>query len=338
MNVNYNILSKYRSYLMGVAMIMVVMYHSTIINTSLRCTLIKNIGNSGVDIFLFVSGIGMYFSLMKSNDIGKFYKRRLLRLVPIYFPIAFLYSLYLFSNRSIDFKVFLLNSTALSLWFNEGFQYWYISAIIVLYIMTPLYMKYFFKYKNKALFISLSILIIINIFCQLPNLRYLRIFTTRIPIYIIGIKYGELCYNKKTFGIRQAVVYVILAIIGFKIFKYSFINFQYDDNLYSLEKIAYVMLTVPVCLFIACFIDKIVSNCNFKFQLLNIVGIHTLEIYSFHERVLDIFKDINIYSDYHNLINNMVVIIVTFCISILWHKFIQNMCSLNIKLNKNKYC
>lgn len=321
MKFNYNILSKYRSHLMGMAMIMVVFYHSTInVQTSKILTMIKNIGNSGVDIFLFVSGMGMYFSLKKSKSIREFYTKRVLRLVPVYFPIAFLFALYLFVNGQIAFKNFVLDAAALNFWFNQGFQYWYISASIVLYILTPLYMKYFFKYKNKTLFISLIIIIIINIICQTEELRHLRVFTTRIPIYIIGIKYGELCFEKRKFDVKSISVYLILAILGLSIFRYSFAYLQYNNELYCIEKISYTILTVPICIFTSIILDIIIGKFNLKFQILNIIGLHTLEIYTFHERVLNIFSrnKINIYTDYYNLINNIVIIVITFVISIFW--------------------
>ena len=70
-----------RSFLMGVAMIMVIVYH-------LFCWVynpigIFNIGYIGVDVFLFLSGLGLSYSYEK-NSIVHFYKNRIKRIYPIY--------------------------------------------------------------------------------------------------------------------------------------------------------------------------------------------------------------------------------------------------------------
>lgn len=45
---------------------------------------IHRIGFYGVDIFLFLSGLGVYFSLMKRPNVLRFYKARLVRILPAY--------------------------------------------------------------------------------------------------------------------------------------------------------------------------------------------------------------------------------------------------------------
>lgn len=75
-------ISKNRTYLMGIAMILVVIYHA------FSCVYnpigVLNIGYVGVDIFLFLSGFGLASSFEK-NKISNFYKNRFTRIYPIYF-------------------------------------------------------------------------------------------------------------------------------------------------------------------------------------------------------------------------------------------------------------
>lgn len=88
---NYSILSKYRTELMGISILWVMFFHSTISvnNTILR--LIKDIGYGGVDIFLMLSGLGLYYAYKKNNNILEFYKRRVLRILPTYLPVVVVY-------------------------------------------------------------------------------------------------------------------------------------------------------------------------------------------------------------------------------------------------------
>ena len=87
---NLSDLSTYRTQMMGIATLMIIICHSCaskVIMPSFLAYLFR-FGNIGVDIFLFLSGIGLYYSLSKNNlsskeDYTSFYKRRFYR---IYIP------------------------------------------------------------------------------------------------------------------------------------------------------------------------------------------------------------------------------------------------------------
>ena len=75
---------------MGMAILSILIFHYTEdcytvgINYSGIVKLYKTyIGSSGVDIFLLLSGLGLYYSFSKNNSIKDFYSKRLKRvLVP----------------------------------------------------------------------------------------------------------------------------------------------------------------------------------------------------------------------------------------------------------------
>jgi len=71
-----------RSYLMGIAMLFVIVYHlfCWVFNPIGVC----NIGYVGVDIFLFLSGFGLAHSFER-NSLIDFYINRLKRIYSIYF-------------------------------------------------------------------------------------------------------------------------------------------------------------------------------------------------------------------------------------------------------------
>lgn len=71
-----------RNYLMGVAMLLVIVFHFFCWVTNPIGKL--NIGFIGVDIFLFLSGFGLSYSFEK-NGLLDFYKRRIIRIYPTYF-------------------------------------------------------------------------------------------------------------------------------------------------------------------------------------------------------------------------------------------------------------
>ena len=63
---NYSALSKYRGELMGLAILFVVMSHVWMPPANFFFPL-RRLGNVGVDMFLFVSGMGLWFSWTRSR-------------------------------------------------------------------------------------------------------------------------------------------------------------------------------------------------------------------------------------------------------------------------------
>ena len=74
MKYNLKNISNSRSFLFGIATLMILFFHSTIeipgSNWFLKIIgFIKQFGNTGVDIFLFLSAVGLYFSLKKDSNV-----------------------------------------------------------------------------------------------------------------------------------------------------------------------------------------------------------------------------------------------------------------------------
>lgn len=87
----YNCIGKHRTELMGFAMIVIMFFHMNFSVPSQFGILsfIKQTGYGGVDIFLFLSGYGIYHSLKKNSSLLGYYKRRAVR---IFLHIFRLYS------------------------------------------------------------------------------------------------------------------------------------------------------------------------------------------------------------------------------------------------------
>ena len=82
MNITWGLLSKWRNELYGISILWIMLFHLIVegrINFKIN-TAIHNIishGNFGVDIFLFLSGASLYFSLQKNSSIVSFFKKEL---------------------------------------------------------------------------------------------------------------------------------------------------------------------------------------------------------------------------------------------------------------------
>lgn len=134
---NLKNLSTYRSELMGAAMLMVVFHHLPMgINNPVHNFLHANAG-FGVDIFLLLSGIGLYFSMSKNSaTTAGYYLQRAIRIFPIYALVILAVSL-IKGNWSVD--NYLLKVSTIG-WWTSGVCYdWFIPTIVMLYAVFPLF-------------------------------------------------------------------------------------------------------------------------------------------------------------------------------------------------------
>lgn len=154
-----HIISDKRSYIMGIAIIMIVIYHGRFPQTfgSLH-NIIGGFFWLGVEIFLFISGFGMHFALSKDTQqsILSFYHKRLWRLMPtcIIFGIVLLpfwvkgmHSLYNF--RTLTFYLAFI-----------GLNTWYIRTQLILYIGSPFLHSYMSEQKR-----AFALLLICSFVC-----------------------------------------------------------------------------------------------------------------------------------------------------------------------------
>lgn len=188
-----SVYSKYRTQIMGLAAIMIIVGHIRGIDFSHAPLLEKLLwfGNYGVELFLFVSGIGMYYSLTK-NDVSIFqwYKRRYVRIgVPFLLIAISIYPLRILLNVPASLPDFLLYVTTLEFWIHHRGA-WYVAMLLPLYFLTPYIVKVVNTYRSRVVTVSLLILLLL-VSSYIPSeneiIRNIQFVTSRVPIFILGI-------------------------------------------------------------------------------------------------------------------------------------------------------
>lgn len=201
---NYkNLLSQNRDYIMGLAMISIMLFHQTWVKW-LPLLGFRFYGNLGVDIFLFVSGFGLVYSLGKHN-VGEFYKRRFIRLFPACLLIGL--SKYLIGNIPSFHSIHTSIATIFAL------DMWYIKGLIGLYIVCPLLFLLIKKY-DKAILIPVLLISIITIWNDFFGQTFSWTIV-RLPAFVIGMMVAmeKITLNKRNFILGG--IFVILA-LGYK--------------------------------------------------------------------------------------------------------------------------
>ena len=194
-------LLKYRKTIMGVAALLIYVGHlwefvlGKYYVISFIEYFIKLTGFVGVDFFLFLSGIGLFYSIQK-RKLMTFYVRRIKRTYVPFLITAFVMSVV----NQWTLEIFLKNITGYHFWFEDIYSLlWFVPAIMFFYLVFPIYYKCFDKAKNKYFFTIFIIVVWLLLSMCLNGIMRedLYGFTNRIPIFVVGILFGWLIQNDK---------------------------------------------------------------------------------------------------------------------------------------------
>lgn len=244
-------ITRNRTILMGIAMLMVLVFHffCWVYNPIGRL----NMGYIGVDIFLFLSGLGLSCSYEK-NSIAKFYFNRFRRIYPIYF-IAVLVTYFLY-NLNWSISDLFANLIFVGYYTKSGVNRydWFLEALFSLYIFFPLF-YYFGKLRYYGL---ITILFITAIVLSVFSLEwYYNCLIGRIPIFYYGVIFKDCCKSYRIVSLIGIIMYIPCGL---------YINGFFAGSL----------LALPLIIVFLALIKYFNSTIN---KLILYIGNHTLEIY-----------------------------------------------------------
>ncbi|MBP5465341.1 MAG: acyltransferase [Treponema sp.] len=205
-NFSWNLISRFRTEIMGIAILFVLIRHCDSFSWGFLQSPIQqliSVFSCGVDIFLFVSGFGLYFSMKKDKSVLRFYKRRFVRIIPEYICIAGISYVVLNAlHKAGGWKELLLQLSTVRAAFLEGTNdashLWYMFFIVSAYVVFP--GIYFIgncgKKIHTAFFIIGSIIPILAellLFIAVPHfmlMHRLDMHLPRISVFLLGLYYG----------------------------------------------------------------------------------------------------------------------------------------------------
>ena len=159
-------------------------------------------GNAGVDMFLFLSGIGLFFSFSKDSRVLSFWKKRLMRVLPTAFLIATFYVSFRYVNgRFTSGLTFYLSRLTFTYFFWRGERvFWFISLILALYLVFPVMYKIIERFRLWGALGMIALVLAFNFLLRAfaPGIySNVEIAFCRIPVFIIGIWAGKFVMEKK---------------------------------------------------------------------------------------------------------------------------------------------
>ena len=218
-------LSTFRTKLMGIAALMIIICHANAYHVLLPGILVSIFrwGNIGVDIFFFLSGIGLFYSFNKyslnSNDkFLTYYRRRFLRIFIPYFIVYVPYCMFFMVLGEYSIGDSFLCLSTLEYWlFHRGA--WFVSMIVILYFIAPFLYKVL-SGKYKWLF-AIGIISTLMILCSYPIndnsstsiLHNTQMAFSRVPSFIVGMTIGRNCKEGKQLSTSHTLLFCLISIV-----------------------------------------------------------------------------------------------------------------------------
>ena len=214
------LLHRYRSAVMGFAALWILVFHEWIPvfdrwpRIALTENFLQRIGFCGVDIFLFLSGIGMVYSIEKSEKLFVFYYKRIKRIL---FPFLFV-AVVRCIMEGWPAAEFWKNISGINFYLEDIYAFlWFVPMIMSFYLFFPLYYRFFKGASSKFFFTcgALVLWLIWTLYVRTDLREDMFGFTNRIPVFLIGIFAGWLSQNREVVFDRLVWgVLILICILG----------------------------------------------------------------------------------------------------------------------------
>ena len=304
------LISKYRSELMVVAMFWVAFYHSYFpFNNKLINFVLIKCGYGGVSLFVFLSCYGLYYAFKKDNNYLHFIKRRLIRILPYSIPIGFIRSFVYGDN----FLYALVDGFGLSMLFRHDLVYWFTFFILFVYLLSPLYLKIFFK---KPLVVTVVGIFIVTLVCLLKNDGEFSYIWFNLALGFLGFYFAYLS------DLNVKVKWYVM--MAFFIFGWLLMYYMYHYLRNDVKHIYPMFFITPSMLMICA---AILDKCHIKFKCIKKMGAYTYQHYLIHEMIVYI-----LYKNYMYLyipgigfdyLINILAFVLALILAILYKKIID---------------
>ena len=275
---------KSRNLWIGIAMLWIVFFHSSLEIDSQGLVLFKNFGYGGVDICLFASGMGCYFSLEKDPDILKFLSRRAKRLGPAY--LCFILPWLLWKNWLSPMPLRAILGNLLGIQTLVSWEYhfnWYIGGLVIYYLAMP-YLK---KLTDSCKTIRQDVLTLVClaavtvVFWDSGNTI---VILSRLPVLYFGMVFGKLANRGYVLKRRDFLALSGTALAGALALLVSY--YMLPEWLWSrgLYWYPFALMVPGFCMLFSALAEKMQERPYLRRikQFLEIVGIYSFELYLVH--------------------------------------------------------
>ena len=275
-----SLISASRAQLMGAFIIVIMLFHGSFDALGWVSYPFCVYGHWGVDVFLFLSGFGVYFSLKKSghNGLLPFYKRRLVRIIP--------------ASVVVGGTLYMCGMTD---WLGLlGLNLWYIRTALVLYLFSPVIYHLLVNWHATRALVLLTLLAVVGIIVAVPLLRHsgfvwqttISWSLARLTAFMLGMYIAHMDFSVKQLLHPAYVIIALLSLLSALYFHLERAQQGAFSNYLHLLPYTLVAFALPLCLVLLSMFIPTKSG-----GVITFIGSCTLEIYLVHEAI---FKKVSV--------------------------------------------
>lgn len=330
-----SLISTYRSQIMGVSIIWIMLYHMPYIN-ELAGTIIGSailIGFCGVDIFFFLSAFGLFFSLQRNPKIHDFYKKRLVRILPAYLIILLIFGI--LNHLTISDIVKEISMLGMFFPFLEWPMFdWYIPAQLFFYLLSP-FIIFHIAHLKKIFVPILVCIFLLNYLCAeilLENSWDTKILflITRIPVFILGAIIAKMCSDRVEISVKSEMIAYLVMIVSFLIL--FIVKTKCSDDvikIFGLNHFPFLFATLGF-IFLLIRIFRIFPSVILK--ILSFIGKYSLELYLIHWNLYRFRKTLPYSLGISEISYLLLCFILSFPLAYFLRKLVSNLSQLCVRL------
>ena len=279
---DYGLLSRYRSQLMGAAMVWVMLFHAPdLAPQGSLPDLIRAAGFGGVDIFILLSAMGLALSLeRRDQDYAAFLARRGERLLPAYFVVMVPYTLWLILTKGATWSSLFWNASLLYYWVRpSGAFNWYVAGAMTLYAITPFCFRRLRASRHREGLTAAACVAALAL-CQLfthEGYWHVTDLFFRVPVFFLGLLMGLYVGEGRRLSRRDYAFWAAALVVGTAYLYVSLTAIWEPWPVHFPECHLFLFTTVPMCLVLGLCLERL--PLGGLSQLLELLGKNSLEIY-----------------------------------------------------------
>ena len=210
----FETLFRWRKQCMAAAIVMILLYH---LKGAWPDTPLKTAASflyGGVDLFLFVSGAGCFFSWQRDGDPAAFLRRRARRILPVYLPFILVWIAAQAAGEGIGPRAALANLFAVQgfLALRPAFN-WYISALWLCYLLTP-WLAALAERCDTRLRAAAATGALLLLSAAFWHDHELVIILTRLPIFFVGMLFAAESMRRERLTKAETALLLCLIPVG----------------------------------------------------------------------------------------------------------------------------
>ena len=280
MKIDLGIFSRHRGELMGISILLIMLEHCFMGRyTDVFLKLARN-GEIGVEFFMLLSGMGIFFSLDNNPHAGQFYKRRFMRILPSYLMVVGTF--FCWQDLIKEFKPIEFISNILRIpFFTQGNRwFWFFVLIVACYLIASLFYRWIKEGRFKLWHVILLLFVVAagcSFMAPSGAVRSLRLLLFRIPSFLLGMLLGMRIKKNPVFEAGPSLV----ALSGVAVLLFVLTAFR---HFMPELKFTVFFFSAPVLLYLfALLFEACARNAGWLNMAFGFLGALTWELYLLHE-------------------------------------------------------